>query len=210
VNNNGPDAAANVTVSDAAPGGVTFVGVTEQPSQGSCSVGTGVLLTCSLGTLAAGQSVSFKLNATVTVTGTITNTGTTVTTTADTNPANNTDSAQTLVVAPAKPPVKPPVVAPEICNTVTVTQKTLKGNGKSQTISVKVTRGATRKGVAGATVKITGPGISKTVKSGKNGKVTVKVTPKQPGIIRVEIQGAKSCNTQRIGVVGVYEPPVTG
>ena len=34
--------------------------------------------------------------------------------------------------------------------------------------------------------------------------------PSKPGIIRVAIQGAKACNTQRIGVVGVYEPPVTG
>ena len=107
-----------------------------------------------------------------------------------------------------KPPVKPPVVAPEICNTVTVTPKMLKGNGKSQKITVKVTQG--KKGVAGAKVKITGPGISKTVTSGKNGKVTVTVKPSKPGIIRVEIQNKKACNTQRIGVVGVFEPPVTG
>ena len=62
------------------------------------------------------------------------------------------------------------MVAPEICNTVTVTPKMLKANGKSQKITVKVTQG--KKGVAGAKVKITGPGISKTVTSGKNGKVT--------------------------------------
>ena len=84
----------------------------------------------------------------------------------------------------------------------------LKGNGKTQKITVKVTKG--KKAVAGATVKITGPGISKTVKTGKNGKVTLTVKPSKPGIIRVEILGAKACNTQRIGVVGVYEPPVTG
>ena len=40
--------------------------------------------------------------------------------------------------------------------------------------------------------------------------MTVTVKPGKPGIIRVAIQGAKTCNTQRIGVVGVYEPPVTG
>jgi len=34
--------------------------------------------------------------------------------------------------------------------------------------------------------------------------------PSQPGIIKVVIEGAKACNSQRIGVVGVYEPPVTG
>jgi uncharacterized repeat protein (TIGR01451 family) len=208
VKNNGPDPAANVTVSDPAPSGVTFTTVAQQPSQGSCSIQSGgALLTCTLGTLAAGQSVAIKVNATVTQTGTITNTGTTTTTTPDTNPANNTDSAQTIVVAPLKPPVKPPV-APEICNTVAVTPKMLKANGKTQKITVKVTQGA--KAVAGAKVKITGPGISKTVKSGKNGKVTVTVKPSKPGIIKVEIQNRKACNTQRIGVVGVFEPPVTG
>ena len=209
VKNNGPDPAANVTVSDPAPSGVTFASVAQQPSQGSCSIQSGgALLACSIGTLAVGQSVAIKVNATVTQTGTITNTGTTTTTTPDTNPANNTDSAQTIVVAPAQAPGQAAGGAPEICNTVTVTPKMLKGNGKSQKITVKVTQG--KKGVAGAKVKITGPGISKTVTSGKNGKVTVTVKPSKPGIIRVEIQNKKACNTQRIGVVGVFEPPVTG
>jgi uncharacterized repeat protein (TIGR01451 family) len=211
VQNNGPDPAVGVTVSDPAPSGVTFTSVTQQPSQGSCSIQSGgALLTCSIGTLAVGQSVAIKVSATVTVTGTITNTGTTTTTTPDTNPGNNTDSAQTLVVAPLVPPApKPkPKPKPEICNMVTVTPKMLKGNGKPQKISVAVTQG--KKGVAGVTVKITGPGISKTAKSGKNGKVAVTVKPNTPGIIKVEIQNKKACNTQRIGVVGVFEPPVTG
>ena len=161
VKNNGPDPAANVTVADPAPSGVTFASVAQQPSQGSCSIQSGgALLACSIGTLAVGQSVAIKVNATVTQTGTITNTGTTTTTTPETNTANNTDSAQTLVVAPVKPPVKPPVVAPEICNTVTVAPKTLK-TAKTGKIVVKVTQG--KKAVAGAKIKITGPGISKTV-----------------------------------------------
>ena len=66
------------------------------------------------------------------------------------------------------------------------------------------------KGVAGAKVKIIGPGFSKTVRTGKNGVVITSVTPAKPGIIRVSIVAAKACNTQRIGAVGVYEPPVTG
>jgi len=45
---------------------------------------------------------------------------------------------------------------------------------------------------------------------GRNGKVTVTVKPARPGIIKVEIVNKKPCNTQRIGVVGVFEPPVTG
>ena len=38
----------------------------------------------------------------------------------------------------------------------------------------------------------------------------VSVTPSKAGIIRVLISNRKACNTQRIGIVGVYEPPVTG
>ncbi len=74
--------------------------------------------------------------------------------------------------------------------------------GKTQKISIKVTKGKTSKGVAGVTVKVTGPGISKSAKTGKNGKVTLTFKPSQPGIIRVEVQGAKACNTQRL--VGVF------
>ena len=81
--------------------------------------------------------------------------------------------------------------------------KALKANGKAQKISVKVTKG--KKPVLGAAVKITGPGITKTVKTGKNGKVAVTFKPGKPGIIKVVIQGAEACNTQRIGVVGVYD-----
>ena len=66
---------------------MTFASVAQQPSQGSCSIqSSGALLTCSIGTLAVGQSVAIKVNATVTQTGTITNTGTTTTTTPETNP----------------------------------------------------------------------------------------------------------------------------
>ena len=77
-----------------------------------------------------------------------------------------------------------------------------------------------KKGVKGVRVKLTGPGIKKTVKTGKNGKVKVTLKPGKPGIIKVvilpktkvngKIVKVKACNTQRIGVVGVYEPPVTG
>jgi len=212
--NNGPDTATNVFASDPAPSGVKFLMVTQPPSQGSCVVAPdGSVVSCAnLGTLFKGQSVTFTVTAKVTVTGTITNEVTTGGSGGpDTNPSNNVAKAQTLVVAavkPPKPPAPKPKPLPEICNTITVTPKMLKGSGKAQKISIKVTQG--KKGVAGATVKITGPDISKTVKSGKNGKVSVTVKPTQPGIIRAEIQNKKACNTQRIGVVGVFEPPVTG
>ena len=136
------------------------------------------------------------------------------TTTPETNTGNNSAQAQTVVTAPVTPPTPPapvkpkPKPAPQICTTVVALPKTLKANGKSQTIKLKVTKGS--KGVTGARIRLSGPGISKTVRTGKNGLVAVSIKPAKPGIIKVEIIGAKACNTQRLGVVGVFEPPVTG
>ena len=203
VKNNGPDAAANVKVSDAAPANVSFVSATT--SAGSCTT-TAQALDCTITSLAPGASIAITVNATVNATGTKVNVVIVTTTTPETNTGNNTAQASTVVTAPVTPPTPKP--QPEICELLTVTPKVLKANGKAQKINVKVTKG--KKPVAGAKVKITGPGINKTVKTGKNGKVTVTVKPGKPGIIRVAIQGANTCNTQRIGVVGVYEPPVTG
>ena len=202
--NNGPDSAANVKVADTAPADVTFVSATT--SAGSCTTAAKAL-DCTIANLAPGATAAITINATVNATGTKTNVVIVTTTTPETNPNNNTAQAQTLVVAPVKPP-KPPVVVPDICTTLVANPKVLKATGKAQTISITVKKG--KKSAAGVTVKITGPGISKTVQTGKNGKVKVTVKPSQPGIIRVAIQGSKACNTQRIGVVGVYEPPVTG
>ena len=213
VTNKGPDPAADVKVADAAPVGVTFVSATT--TAGTCVVVTPQpsSLSCSLGTMAAGASVSITVNATVNAIGTKTNVVTVTTATPETDSSNNTASAPTVVTAPGTPPTaKPttpkPTPSPEICATVTVTPKVLQGNGKSQKITVRVTKGT--KGVVGVSVKISGPGVTKTVKSGKNGKVTVSFKPTQPGIVKVEVLGTKACNTQRIGVVGTYEPPVTG
>ena len=55
VRNNGPNQAHDVKLVDAAPSGVTFTGITQQPVNGSCSLSGGVLLQCSLGTLGPGR-----------------------------------------------------------------------------------------------------------------------------------------------------------
>ncbi len=208
VTNKGPDPAADVKVADAAPVGVIFVSATT--TAGTCVVVTTQpsSLSCSLGTMAAGASVSITVNATVNTIGTKTNVVTVTTATPETDSSNNTASAPTLVTAPVTPPTAKPTPSPEICTAVTVVPKVLQGNGKSQKIIVRVTKG--KKAVAGVSVKISGPGITKTVKSGKNGIVSVSFKPTHPGIIKVEVVGTKACNTQRIGVVGSYEPPVTG
>jgi len=204
--NNGPDAAANVKVADTAPASVSFASATT--SAGTCTT-TAQALDCTIVSLAPGASVAITINATVNATGTKVNVVLVTTTTPETNGKNNQASAQTVVAAPLTPPKPPkPVVKADICRTLVANPKMLKANGKAQRISIKVTQGT--KGVAGISVKITGPGISKTVISGKGGKIKVTVKPSQPGIIRLAIQGKKACNTQRIGVVGIFEPPVTG
>jgi uncharacterized repeat protein (TIGR01451 family) len=204
--NNGPDTAQNVLVSDAAPADVTFVSATT--GKGSCTT-TAKAVDCTISSLASGESVPITINATVNATGTKTNVVVISNQTpADTNPGNNTASASTIVTAPALPPTPKPKPTPEICETLIATPKMLKGNGTSQKVKVTVKKGS--KGVAGAKVKITGPGISKTVRTGKNGVVITSIKPAKPGIIRVSIVGAKACNTERLGAVGVYEPPVTG
>ena len=210
VTNNGPDAAQNVKVADSAPVDVTFVSATT--SAGTCTT-TAQALDCTITSLAPGATVAITITATVSATGTKTNVVIVTTTTPETNTGNNKAEASTLVIAPVTPPKPPtptpkPKPTPEICNTVEVTPKVLKASGGAQKINVTITQG--KKGVSGATVKISGPGIAKMVKTGKNGKVSVIVKPSTPGIIKVEIRNKKACNSQRIGVVGVYEPPVTG
>jgi hypothetical protein len=215
VTNNGPDTATNVTLADPAPTGIAYESAT--PGAPACQTSAS-LVQCSLGSLAAGQSVTVTVVGRSTgTTGTIRNT---VTVTGgggdEPNTGNNTASAETLVVAPAKPPKpkpepKPkPTPKPPVCRALAAGPKMLKGNGKTQRITLKVY--AAGKGVKGVKVRITGSGINKVVTTGRNGIAVVTVQPTKAGIIRAAITNAKACNTQRIGVVGIstFEPPVTG
>jgi hypothetical protein len=135
-----------------------------------------------------------------------------VTTPLATTPPATTPPATTPPFTPpvAKPKPKPtpkPVTAPAVCTTITVTQKAIPA-GKKAKVTIKLTAGA--KAVAGARVRLVGPGINKVVKTGKNGVVSVSVTAKQAGIVTVTVVGKKSCSSTRLGVVGTFEPPVTG
>ncbi len=213
VKNNGPNQANNVTLADAAPSGVVFNQITKQPDFGSCAISP-ALLQCNLGTMGYGVQTLITFTATVSQQGTVVNSATaTGSGGTDTNPANNTDDAQTVVLKPFNPPTpKPqptkPVAKPALCNTLQVTQKMLKASGKPQLIRATVVQG--KKRVVGAKVTIVGPGVRLTVKTNKSGVAVATVRPKGAGIIRVSITNKKACNTQRIGVVGVFEPPVTG
>jgi len=115
VTNGGPSPATNATLTDTLPAGVTFVSASS--GQGSCSQSGGVL-TCSLGSMPSGASVT----ATVAVTagllpGTLNNTASVKASEADPNLANNTSTATTTVgllpvTAPVATPMPPPIPAP--------------------------------------------------------------------------------------------------
>ena len=217
VRNEGPNQAHEVSLVDAAPTGVTFLAVT-QPPAGSCTV-TSALLSCALGTLGPGVERSVVLTARVTQTGTYVNSATATGNGKDTNGANNTDDASTLVTAPATPPVAPaptpkPVSKPRprphvsICRVLKVTPGMVKANGNRQLVVAKVTH--SRNPVEGVAVHFGGKGLSKVVRTNAEGVARISIAPRTAGIMLVKITSAKACNTARIGVIGAFEPPVTG
>jgi uncharacterized repeat protein (TIGR01451 family) len=95
-NNSATNAAADTTLTDALPAGVTFVSATS--SQGTVSQ-TGGVITGALGSLAAGASATVTITVLPNVPGTITNTATASTSSGDSSLANNTATADTTVTA---------------------------------------------------------------------------------------------------------------
>lgn len=216
VRNDGPNQAHDVKLVDAAPGGVTFVAVTQQPANGSCSITGGVLLQCSLGTLGPGVERVIGFTGRVAQTGTFVNTAVATGQGGDRNGSNNTDSATTVVVAPLTPPVtskptpkpKPVKAKPNPCRVLKVAPSMVKATGTQQVVTAKVTRSKTpAKGVA---VRFTGAGVTRSVRTNAQGVARLTVAPTKAGIIVARITNVKACNTARVGVIGVFEPPVTG
>lgn len=98
VTNAGPDAAANVALSDTLPAALTAPTVTT--TAGSCSIASGVL-SCSLGTLAGGGTVTVAVAGTVaasTAAASISNTASASSSTDDPNPASNSATVVTTVM----------------------------------------------------------------------------------------------------------------
>jgi uncharacterized repeat protein (TIGR01451 family)/CSLREA domain-containing protein len=91
VTNRGPDAAANVVVTDTLPSGVTFVSASP-----GCVHSAGVV-TCNLGTIPAGDSVTITIVVTPTAPGNIVNNVSVDSDTDDPDPANNAATAPTEV-----------------------------------------------------------------------------------------------------------------
>jgi uncharacterized repeat protein (TIGR01451 family)/CSLREA domain-containing protein len=92
VKNAGPHRAFNVSLTDKLPTGVTYTGAT-----GATCNETNGTVTCGLGTILSGASISVTLNLTVgpTTIGTLTNTASVTSTTTDPTPANNTNITET-------------------------------------------------------------------------------------------------------------------
>ena len=159
----------------------------------------------------SGQTVTIAITGRATVVGSHTNTATvTGSGGRETNPADNVDSAVTIVPAPLKPPTAKPEPKPAVCLTLTVTPKMLKADGKPDKVTTKVTAAAKR--VKGAKVAIAGAGIKKTGLTNGKGVAVLRVNPKKPGIITITVveSNQKLCGPKRIGVVGVFLPPLTG
>ncbi len=101
VTNNGPSTAKDVKVSDPLPAGMTFVSVTPA----ACGL-AGTVVTCSLGDLAKGGSVTITLVSGVPpalANKTRTNEATVTSSTPDTNPGNNTARATVKVTGRRRP-----------------------------------------------------------------------------------------------------------
>lgn len=98
VTNAGPDEAADVTVVDTLPAGVTFDPGASDPS---CVEGPAGTITCSLGDLGI-TSTSFDIGVTVDagVDGTMTNTATVSSPTPDPDPSDDSDDEDTVVDSP--------------------------------------------------------------------------------------------------------------
>lgn len=209
VTNKGPDTATNVQLADPAPAGITLL--TATPSQGTCSVAP-ALVTCNLGTIAPGQTVTVNATGRATAFGTHVNTATVSGEGGrETNPADNTDSAQTVVPRPIQPPTpEEPKPEPAICLTLTVTPKTITADGKPDKVRVLVT--AAKKRQKGVKVVVKGVGVSKTGRTAKNGVAVMTINPKKAGLLTVTVQerDRKACGPARVGVVGVFLPPLTG
>jgi uncharacterized repeat protein (TIGR01451 family) len=202
VTNAGPSTATGVTLADPLPAGTSFVSVST--TQGTCSFAGG-LVQCSLGTIPVGGSVAVSLVVRATRTGVIANEVTVVGKEPEPNTANNRATATTLVPTPLIPPKAKP--KPPVCYTLTVGRKTLQV-GKRSLIPVRVKNRA--RPVKGAKVVVRGAGVATSGRTNASGKARIAVTPKRPGIVVVSVRQKLACGAKRIGVVGVFEPPVTG
>jgi uncharacterized repeat protein (TIGR01451 family) len=195
--NNGPSDATGVTVADPIPAGTTYV--SSASTQGTCT--GGVAISCAIGAMKLGATVTITLVTTANATGTVPNTATVVGNEAETNTANNSASASVQVIGKFTPP-------PVYCTALAVTPKQL-FVGKRNVLRIVVSQHGKR--IAGIKVRIKGSTLSvTTTASNRQGVVQRTVKPTKAGIVTFVPVANKRCNAPRVGVIGVFTPPVTG
>jgi uncharacterized repeat protein (TIGR01451 family) len=94
VTNQGPGSATALQLTDQLSTSVRFESVTS--TAGSCSEADGIV-TCSLGDIPNGATVTVMINVTARRTGTATNTAQVSSISPDSNPANNADTEETVI-----------------------------------------------------------------------------------------------------------------
>lgn len=97
VTNAGPSASTDAVVTDPLPVNVTFQSAAA--SQGSCSSSDGVTITCALGSIAVGSTVTVTIKVIAKTAGSITNTASLKQT--ETDPANDDKPSATTVISDA-------------------------------------------------------------------------------------------------------------
>ena len=108
----------------------------------------------------------------------------------------------------AKAPAKVRVVAAQrMCPILKLARKTIPSG---TTYRVKVVVAAASGSIKSPVrIRINGAGISRLVTVGRHGTL-ISLKPAKPGIATIRPLGHKGCVTLRLGVIGTYEPPVTG
>ena len=195
VTNKKGDTANNVVVTDSLPSAVTFVSVSS--TKGTCS-GTNPVV-CNVGTVAFNELVSIMIVVRPTNPGTVVNTAVVTGREHEHDPADNTATATTLVQGAFVPP--------SVCYALTVTPRTLTV-GRRTIVNVLVREAG--KPVKGVRVVITGRGLSKRATTNASGRARFVIVGRSPGILQIRVPSHATCRTQRIGVLGVFTPPVTG
>ena len=194
--NNGPSTATQVVITDSLPATVTYL--SSSSTQGTCT-NSGQLVTCAIGTMPVGGTVTVTIRVRPLQSGTILNVAVIVGAEAETNTANNRDEEPTQVRLLRR------VAAVAVCPTLTVSTRTLRVGTRSTIRAVVTLRG---KRVRGVRVLAQGAGILKSGVSDKQGVVRISVKPARVGIVQLRITGQPgSCARKRIAVVGVHKPP---
>jgi hypothetical protein len=78
-----------------------------------------------------------------------------------------------------------------------------------RTVVIATLRDQRGKRLRGVAVTARGPGIKVTHRTNKKGVARFSLKPRSPGVLSLTVPGRSAC-TRRVGIVGAFEPPVTG